>query len=169
MADEKFKQAVFRVLRKHRLTYVKELGKGSFGDVMLVTSAKKEQFAIKVVRKENYCMAEEILWPKLSHPNILTLIDVYKLKRDAGTLFVMPLFPKCLHDVVTSSEFTVDETAFLRTKCWFKQILTGLEYLHSSGFCHLDLKTDNVLIDCHDNAVICDFSGLHYSTSPVNA
>ena len=38
-----------------------------------------------------------------------------------------------------------------------KQILEGLEVIHKTGVIHKDLKPENVLLDPHLNAKICDF------------
>ena len=38
---------------------------------------------------------------------------------------------------------------------WFRQILNGIQYLHSKGVCHRDLSPENVMID-HDNSLIID-------------
>lgn len=40
----------------------------------------------------------------------------------------------------------------------FNQILQGLYYLHSKGIAHLDMKSENLLVDPHDYTIkICDF------------
>ena len=40
---------------------------------------------------------------------------------------------------------------------FFKQLLSGVEYLHSRGVAHRDLKPENLLLDEHDNIKISDF------------
>ena len=37
------------------------------------------------------------------------------------------------------------------------KVLQGLKYIHENGFCHLDLKLDNILVDNMGNPKIADF------------
>ena len=39
----------------------------------------------------------------------------------------------------------------------FYKILKGVQNIHNSGICHLDLKLDNILLDIDCNPIICDF------------
>lgn len=42
--------------------------------------------------------------------------------------------------------------------CYFKQIITGIAYIHSSGVVHRDLKPENILLDAkHRYLKITDF------------
>jgi serine/threonine protein kinase len=50
------------------------------------------------------------------------------------------------------SHFSEKMSAF-----FFKQILDGLEGMHSKGFVHLDLKPENILITKYLEAKIADF------------
>lgn len=40
---------------------------------------------------------------------------------------------------------------------FFKQLIAGVEYLHSRGVAHRDLKPENLLLDANDNLKISDF------------
>jgi len=45
----------------------------------------------------------------------------------------------------------------LNAKLIFRQIIEALQYIHSQGIVHRDIKLDNILIDLNNNIKICDF------------
>ncbi|EIN08053.1 kinase-like protein [Punctularia strigosozonata HHB-11173 SS5] len=56
------------------------------------------------------------------------------------------------------------------TKSFTEQILTGLEYLHSKGILHRDLKADNILVEASGVCKISDFAvSKHMQASNVQA
>eukprot|EP00829_Urostomides_striatus_P008931 TRINITY_DN1982_c0_g1_i1.p1 TRINITY_DN1982_c0_g1~~TRINITY_DN1982_c0_g1_i1.p1 ORF type:complete len:251 (-),score=74.74 TRINITY_DN1982_c0_g1_i1:12-764(-) len=46
---------------------------------------------------------------------------------------------------------------------YLKQLISALEYMHSKGFAHRDIKAENLLMDLDCNLKLADFG---YSTSP---
>ena len=44
----------------------------------------------------------------------------------------------------------------------FKQIITAVNYLHSNGICHRDIKLENILIGENYTIKLCDFEYADY-------
>jgi serine/threonine protein kinase len=42
----------------------------------------------------------------------------------------------------------------LAARYWFRQVLKGVQYLHSKGICHCDLSPENVMIDGNGALII---------------
>lgn len=137
------------------------LGQGKYGKVYLATNKEdSNNYAIKVIRKSeldadyiNRLLKREIsLMQLLNHPNLQNLIDLYQNNEKyffvldycaKGSLFDL-LEPGDLLDVKDASRY-------------FRQIIYGLEYLHSCDVCHRDLKAENILITEDNNIKIADF------------
>ena len=52
----------------------------------------------------------------------------------------------------------------ISAKYLFSKIVKGVQEIHNAGFCHLDLKLENILLDYYYNPIICDF-GFSMNTS----
>ena len=44
-----------------------------------------------------------------------------------------------------------------RSRKYFMQLVDALDYMHESGYCHLDMSLENVLMFSEDDLKICDF------------
>ena len=44
-----------------------------------------------------------------------------------------------------------------QAKIIFAKILKGIQFVHNSGICHLDIKSENIVFDEHYNSAIIDF------------
>ncbi|KAG8917115.1 Chk1 protein kinase, partial [Tulasnella sp. 418] len=40
---------------------------------------------------------------------------------------------------------------------YFRQIISGLDYMHGKGVCHRDLKPENIMLDLNGTLKLCDF------------
>ncbi|ABN64880.2 nitrogen permease reactivator protein, partial [Scheffersomyces stipitis CBS 6054] len=137
------------------------LGAGAGGAVKLVNRlSDKKVFAVKEFRakyqnesKRDYAKkitGEYCIGSTLKHPNIIETVEIcYENER---IYQVMEYCDFDLFAIVMSNKMSREEI-----NCCFKQILSGIHYLHSMGLAHRDLKLDNCVIDVRGIVKIIDF------------
>ncbi|KAK6455835.1 Hygromycin resistance kinase [Scheffersomyces xylosifermentans] len=139
----------------------KELGSGAGGSVRLITRpSDSKTFAVKEFRPrrsteslKDYtrkCTAEYCIGSTLKHPNIIKTIDI--IHENNRYFEIMEYAPIDFFAVVMSGEMSRQEI-----NCCLKQILEGVNYLHSLGLAHRDLKLDNCVITEEGILKIIDF------------
>lgn len=120
----------------------------------------KKVFAVKEFRakyqnesKRDYAKkitGEYCIGSTLKHPNIIETVEIcYENER---ILQVMEYCDYDLFAIVMSNQMSREEI-----NCCFKQILSGVNYFHSMGLAHRDLKLDNCVIDARGIVKIIDF------------
>ncbi|KAI5969232.1 NPR1 [Candida margitis] len=141
--------------------WVESLGAGAGGSVKLVKRlSDNKTFAVKEFRakyqsesKRDYAKkitGEYCIGSTLKHPNIIETIEIcYENER---ILQVMEYCDYDLFAIVMSNKMSREEI-----NCCFKQVLSGVHYLHSIGLAHRDLKLDNCVIDARGIVKIIDF------------
>ncbi|OCK82711.1 Pkinase-domain-containing protein [Lepidopterella palustris CBS 459.81] len=100
---------------------------------------------------------EEIaIMKKLNHPNVVSLIEVLDDPEEDSLYMVMEM---CKKGVVmrVSLEERADPYCEEKCRCWFRDMILGIEYLHAQGIIHRDIKPDNCLITDDDVLKIVDF------------
>ncbi|KAF2261125.1 Pkinase-domain-containing protein [Lojkania enalia] len=100
---------------------------------------------------------EEIaIMKKLNHPNLVSLIEVLDDPEEDSLYMVMEM---CKKGVVmqVGLEERADPYDEEQCRCWFRDMILGLEYLHAQGIIHRDIKPDNCLITEDDVLKIVDF------------
>eukprot|EP00158_Paraphelidium_tribonemae_P007177 Partr_v1_DN28139_c2_g1_i3_m55245 putative serine threonine-protein kinase len=124
------------------------LGEGSFGKVKLVESPNGTKRAAKIVKKHlgqteaMIQMDREILiLKKVRHLSIVSLVDVFETSDKQ-----IMVFEYCeagdLSDAINSRLLTTEA----EVKRIFKQILSGVAYLHEHQVVHRDIKPANILL-----------------------
>uniref|UniRef100_A0AAY4EBX4 non-specific serine/threonine protein kinase n=1 Tax=Denticeps clupeoides TaxID=299321 RepID=A0AAY4EBX4_9TELE len=126
--------------------YLKLLGKGTFGKVILVKEkATGMYYAMKILRKE-------VIIAKVGYKLVLTL--KYAFQTHDRLCFVMEyanggeLFFHLSRDRVFSED---------RARFYGAEIVSALEYLHSRDVVYRDLKLENLMLDKDGHIKITDF------------
>ncbi|POW17382.1 hypothetical protein PSTT_00597 [Puccinia striiformis] len=134
--------------RKRRLNQyllIKTIGKGSFGTVELAqdtannTNISRALSPVSVVNLQigiELVKHEVAIMKKLHHPNIVSLLEVIDTDQDS-LFFVLEL---CQYGAIQPCPTTPEKICNL-----FRQIITGIEYLHFNQVIHRDIKPENIL------------------------
>uniref|UniRef100_A0A671Z3K9 Serine/threonine-protein kinase Sgk1 n=1 Tax=Sparus aurata TaxID=8175 RepID=A0A671Z3K9_SPAAU len=142
--------------------YLKIIGKGSFGKVLLARHKESTKYyAVKVLQKKiimkkkehKHIMAERsVLMKNIKHPFLVGLH--YSFQTTDKLYFVL--------DYVNGGELFYHlqrERIFLepRARFYAAEIASALGYLHSLHIVYRDLKPENILLDSQGHIVLTDF------------
>ncbi|XP_047125649.1 serine/threonine-protein kinase Sgk1 isoform X1 [Hydra vulgaris] len=142
--------------------FLKVIGKGSFGKVLLAKHKAEEKFyAIKVlhkaaIRKRNearHIMAERnVLLQNVKHPFLVGLH--YSFQTNDKLYFVL--------DYVNGGElfFHLQRERYFpehRARFYAAEIGSAIGYLHQLSIIYRDLKPENILLDSQGHVVLTDF------------
>ncbi|KAG9235521.1 BcCMK3, calcium/calmodulin-dependent protein kinase [Amylocarpus encephaloides] len=104
-----------------------------------------------------YLIKEEIaIMKKLNHPNLVSLIEVLDDPEQDSLYMVLEMCKKGVIMKVGLGEQS-DPYDMESCRCWFRDLILGIEYLHAQGVVHRDIKPDNLLLTEDDVLKIVDF------------
>ncbi|KAF2474264.1 kinase-like protein [Lindgomyces ingoldianus] len=114
------------------------------------SSSEAENNSLDLIKEEIAIMK------KLNHPNVVSLIEVLDDPEEDSLYMVMEM---CKKGVVmqVGLEERADPYDEEHCRCWFRDMILGIEYLHAQGIIHRDIKPDNCLVTDDDVLKIVDF------------
>ncbi|KDQ12495.1 hypothetical protein BOTBODRAFT_94549, partial [Botryobasidium botryosum FD-172 SS1] len=137
--------------------------KGLFlGQHQIAMKCSRSHIAPEIAMRVRLAEREMKVWKSLQHPNILPFIGPVILETPVKALYMVSPW-------MENSDLGKYINANPNADCLrlLTQIATGLEYLHTSGVIHGDLKAANILISGTGDARIADF-GLSEMTTEVD-
>jgi glycogen synthase kinase 3 beta len=141
------------------------LGKGTFGHVYLCKVKETEaHVAIKSMTNPNDKDREvQVLKELYGHPNIVQLKGAFKMRPAVSGMpdslnLVFEYLSDTLHRVIKHYNQIGRQMESGYVKLYQYQIVRGLNFMHSRGIAHCDLKPQNCLLDGKSHTMkICDF------------
>lgn len=145
---------------------LEKLGEGTFGEVhkarhrpsgcvvalkKILLHNEKEGFPVTALR-------EIKILKDLDHSNVIPLVDMSIERVDRKSrCSVFMVTPYMDHDLSGLLQNTSVTLALSHIKCYMKQLLEGINYIHQQGYLHRDIKTANILIDNFGIVKLADF------------
>ncbi|XP_073814153.1 MAP4K3-like protein hppy isoform X12 [Musca autumnalis] len=148
---------------------IQKIGSGTYGDVYKAKRIQSNELAaIKVIKLEptddiQIIQQEIIMMRDCRHPNIIAYYGSY-LRRDKLWICMEYCGGGSLQDIYqVTGPLTEQQIAYM---C--RETLKGLEYLHSMGKMHRDIKGANILLTEYGDVKLADFGVSAQITATIN-
>eukprot|EP00211_Chloroparvula_japonica_P006074 CAMPEP_0119119940 /NCGR_PEP_ID=MMETSP1310-20130426/1206_1 /TAXON_ID=464262 /ORGANISM="Genus nov. species nov., Strain RCC2339" /LENGTH=349 /DNA_ID=CAMNT_0007109399 /DNA_START=151 /DNA_END=1200 /DNA_ORIENTATION=- len=136
----------------------KKIGEGNFGriwrgDYLGTPVAVKQLLDVDDEDMHKYIEREMLTLRQMRHPNIVQMIGLCK---HASGIFIVTEYISGGNLRKRLKDPSVDMPWLLRVQIAM-DIAQGMLFLHSRGYIHRDMKSQNLLVDDHWKIKVCDF------------
>lgn len=151
------------IQKKTEYKPIKVIGQGAFGVVFSARALDGSIVAIKkVLLDPRYKNRELEMMEKINNRYCIKLLKSFKTNgrkpREVYLNLVMEYLPMSLHNFNMGYRKERKYPPLLYVKLFAFQMFAGLNYIHSIGITHRDLKPQNILVDTDSGELkICDF------------
>lgn len=102
-------------------------------------------------------LAEGKVLARLKHPHIARVFDMDVLEDGVSAYFVMDLVRYKDGESYTLADIETGGADGEHLSRWFAQLASAIDYIHSLGIIHRDIKLDNILLDDKGGVMLSDF------------
>lgn len=140
---------------------LKVIGRGAFGEVRLVQKVDTGHvYAMKILHKKDMLEKEQVAHVRaerdiLAESDNSWVVKMYYSFQDVSCLYlVMEFLPggDLMTLLIRKDTFTESQTQFYMTES-----ILAINFIHSLGFIHRDIKPDNLLLDARGHIKLSDF------------
>ncbi|OAF66282.1 hypothetical protein A3Q56_05995 [Intoshia linei] len=147
----------------------KFLGKGSFGSVykILLCDTNHPAALKSVIHSQKFKNRELHVMKQIKHKNIVDFYYFFYTSDDTTNDLYLNLIieyvPSSLSDEMKKYSSKNEIIPNLYTKMYTYQLFLSLDYLHSKGICHRDIKPHNLLVYPNRGILkLCDFGSAKF-------
>ena len=148
------------------------LGSGTTGKVKLVEKIiNNKEYAVKIIKKNLFETKPELqkkikreiaLMKLLDHPNIIKLEDYAESNKHMYIFLEYAKNGELFEYLIKNQPLKPERAMEI-----FREIIYGLEYLHSRSICHRDLKPENLLLNEFNRVKIADFGFAKWTSNSI--
>ena len=132
-------------------TFIRQISKGAFGSIYLVTKDEKD-YSMKIIKKKQniYKQLQREIYINefLSTHKHKNIIDIYEVYETGDKVYiVMEYIDEKINHMYNNYKYPSIIDNEVRKVNYIKQVIEGVGFLHKHGIVHRDIKFENILID----------------------